>query len=159
MATINVSGLFQQAPRNISSIGNENCEKFVLAVDAAGKVAGVDIATGDVIRLGIIPAGYELLPADCTVLVPDAFGTGVTAAVGFAYVDGVDVAGAAAQDADYFVTATSVAAQGIIRGNNAAVQCVTLPKDAYLTVTFAGTSHDASAARMEVLVRGTNLGA
>lgn len=157
MATINVSGLFQQTPRNISSIGNLNCEDYVLAVDAAGKVAGVDIATGDIIRLGIIPGGYELLPAHAVVLVPDAFGTGVTAKVGFAYVDGVDVT-AVPQDDDYFVTATSVASQGIIRGNNAAVGAVTLPKDAYLIVTLAGTSHDASAARMEVQVMGVNIG-
>lgn len=157
MATVKVSGLFQQAPRNISSIGNGNVEKYVLVVDAAGKVNGVDLGSGDVIQLGVIPGGFELYPADCTVLVPDAFGAGVTAKVGFAYVDGVDST-AVPQDDDYFVTASAVSSQGILRGNNAAVQCLTLPKDAYLIVTLAGTAHDASAARMEVMVRGTNIG-
>lgn len=158
MATIQVKNLTNQSPRHIATSGNEFVEQYSLAVPAAGTVNGVDIATGDVIQLGILQAGWKLSPQAVDIVITDAFGAGVTGALGFAYVDGVDVAGAGAQDADYFMKSNALSAAAIVRGNNEAVVPVTLTKDAYLTLTLGGTSHDASAANLEVFIRGVNAG-
>lgn len=157
MPTIKVSGLDLQHPRHIGALGNSIGERYQLSVDSAGKVNGVDLATGDVVILGVLPAGWELLPHDATIGVSDAFGTGVTGALGFKYVDGVDST-AVPQDADYFLKDNTLAAQAVLRGNNEAVVPVVLPKDAYLILTLGGTSHDASAARLDTTIRAVNRG-
>ena len=157
MPTIPVAGIALQHPRHIGSFGNDITERYQLSVDAAGKINNVDLGTGDVVLLGILPAGWELFPHDATISISDAFGTGATGTVGFAYVDGVDVA-AVPQDADYFLKSNTLAAQAILRGNNEAVVPVVLPKDAYLTLTTGGTAHDATTARVDVAIRAVNRG-
>lgn len=156
MATIQVQNLPTQHPRHNTALGNMIVERYQLQV-TAGLVNGVDIATGDVIILGILPAGWRLMPQFAKIVVSDAFGTGVTGTVGFAYIDGVDDA-AVPQDADYFLLSNTLAATVALDGNNTAVTAVTLPKSAYLTVTLGGTSHDASAAAMDVYICAVNAG-
>ena len=157
MATIQVPNLPTQYPRHNTALGNMIVERYQLPVTAAGLVNGVDIATGDVIILGILPAGWRLMPQFAKIVVSDAFGTGVTGTVGFAYIDGVDDT-AVPQDADYFLLSNTLAATVALSGNNTAVTAVTLPKSAYLTVTLGGTSHDASAAAMDVYICAVNSG-
>jgi len=156
MATIQVPNLATQHPRHNTALGNMIVERYQLQV-TAGLVNGVDIATGDVIILGILPAGWRLMPQFAKIVVSDAFGTGVTGTVGFAYIDGVDDT-AVPQDADYFLLSNTLAATVSLSGNNTAVTAVTLPKSAYLTVTLGGTSHDASAAAMDVYICAVNAG-
>lgn len=156
MATIQVPNLATQHPRHNTALGNMIVERYQLQV-TAGLVNGVDIATGDVIILGILPAGWRLMPQFAKIVVSDAFGTGVTGTVGFAYIDGVDDP-AVPQDADYFLLSNTLAATVSLSGNNTAVTAVTLPKSAYLTVTLGGTSHDASAAAMDVYICAVNAG-
>lgn len=156
MATIQVPNLATQYPRHNTALGNMIVERYQLQV-TAGLVNGVDIATGDVIILGILPAGWRLMPQFAKIVVSDAFGTGVTGTVGFAYIDGVDDT-AVPQDADYFLLSNTLAATVALDGNNTAVTAVTLPKSAYLTVTLGGTSHDASAAAMDVYICAVNSG-
>ena len=156
MATIQVQNLQTQHPRHNTALGNMIVERYQLQV-TAGLVNGVDIATGDVIILGILPAGWRLMPQFAKIVVSDAFGTGVTGTVGFAYIDGVDDT-AVPQDADYFLLSNTLAATVALDGNNTAVTAVTLPKSAYLTVTLGGTSHDASAAAMDVYICAVNSG-
>ena len=156
MATIKVPNLPTQYPRHNTALGNMIVERYQLQV-TAGLVNGVDIATGDVIILGILPAGWRLMPQFAKIVVSDAFGTGVTGTVGFAYIDRVDDP-AVPQDADYFLLSNTLAATVSLDGNNTAVTAVTLPKSAYLTVTLGGTSHDASAAAMDVYICAVNAG-
>ncbi len=156
MATIQVPNLATQHPRHNTALGNMIVERYQLQV-TAGLVNGVDIATGDVIILGILPAGWRLMPQFAKIVVSDAFGTGVTGTVGFAYIDGVDDT-AVPQDADYFLLSNTLASTVSLSGNNTAVTAVTLPKSAYLTVTLGGTSHDASAAAMDVYICAVNAG-
>lgn len=156
MATIQVPNLATQYPRHNTALGNMIVERYQLQV-TAGLVNGVDIATGDVIILGILPAGWRLMPQFAKIVVSDAFGTGVTGTVGFAYIDGVDDT-AVPQDADYFLLSNTLAATVALDGNNTAVTAVRLPKSAYLTVTLGGTSHDASAAAMDVYICAVNSG-
>ena len=156
MATIQVQNSPTHHPRHNTALGNMIVERYQLQV-TAGLVNGVDIATGDVIILGILPAGWRLMPQFAKIVVSDAFGTGVTGTVGFAYIDGVDDT-AVPQDADYFMLSNTLAATVALSGNNTAVTAVTLPKSAYLTVTLGGTSHDASAAAMDVYICAVNSG-
>lgn len=157
MATINVLGLDQQHPRHSGGFGNTIAEHYTVSVDAAGKVNGVDLATGDVIRLGILRAGWKLIPSGTDVVVSDAFGADVTGALGFAYTDGNDHPGVP-QDNDYFLKSSALSTAAILRGNNEAVTPVVLPKNAYLTLTLGGTSHDATTARLDVVIKAVDVG-
>ena len=76
----------------------------------------------------------------------------MTGKLGFAYTDGVDVVGVAAQDDDYFGAGLVLSAAARLR-NVTTNSAVTLPKDAYLTLTTAGAAN-AKAARVEVTVLG-----
>jgi len=113
MATIQVPNLATQHPRHNTALGNMIVERYQLQV-TAGLVNGVDIATGDVIILGILPAGWRLMPQFAKIVVSDAFGTGVTGTVGFAYIDGVDDT-AVPQDADYFLLSNTLAARPMMK--------------------------------------------
>jgi undecaprenyl diphosphate synthase len=73
MATIEVKNLLNQLPRHMTALGNSIVEHYPLAVDAAGKVNAVDLATGDIIRLGFLPAGWKLLPASAEIVITDVF--------------------------------------------------------------------------------------
>lgn len=159
MALLTKLDASQQTPY-IGQHGNAWLERYILDSDAAGKVSIVNgpaaPANGDVIRVGLLPAGMELFPHDAVMGVSDAFAGGQTFAVGFQYADGVDDA-AVPQDDDYFITATSVAALGITRGNNTGVRPVTLKKDAYLIVTNAGAAFSVQGF-CDITIKGRNRG-
>lgn len=153
MATITQS---QSAHNNlgVTPYGNLTALHFVLETNAAGAAINSSstaaIAIGDVVRLGVLPAGFKLI--DSQVVVQTGLTAAVTGKLGFAYVDGVDVVGVAAQDDDYFGTGLVLSAAARLR-NATSNSAVTLPKDAYLTLTTAGAAN-AKAARVEVTVLG-----
>lgn len=153
MATITQS---QSAHNNlgVTPYGNLTALHFVLETNAAGAAINSSstaaIAIGDVVRLGVLPAGFKLI--DSQVVVQTGLTAAVTGKLGFAYVDGVDVVGVDAQDDDYFGTGLVLSAAARLR-NATSNSAVTLPKDAYLTLTTAGAAN-AKAARVEVTVLG-----
>ena len=100
--------------------------------------------------LGTLPAGFKLL--DSQVVVKTAMTASVTGNLGFAYVDGVNVTGDAAQDDDYFGAALVLSSAARLR-NVTTNGAVILPKDANLTLTTAGAAN-AKASRVEVTVYG-----
>lgn len=138
--------------------GNLTVLEYGLTTNAAGAVVGSDsvaaVASGDVIRLGILPAGFRL--HDSLTIVNDAFTASVTGTLGFAYVDGVDST-VVPQDADYFNAAAAINTAGRYPASNTAVVPVTLPKDAWLTLTTGGATHN-TAANAVVLVTGEHVG-
>lgn len=153
MATITQS---QSAHNNLGATpyGNLTALHFVLETNATGAAINSNstaaIAIGDVVRLGVLPAGFKL--TDSQVVVQTGLTAAVTGKLGFAYTDGVDVVGAAAQDDDYFGAGLALSAAARLR-NATSNSAVTLPKDAYLTLTTAGAAN-AKAARVEVTVLG-----
>ena len=118
-------------------------------VDADSTVA---IAIADVVRLGVIPAGSKLL--DMIATVSDAFTASTTCKIGFAYVDGVDST-KVPQDDDYFAaTATALSSAAVLRKATTTAP-VTLPKDAYLTLTWEGANNAAVGILDVVLLVGS----
>lgn len=157
MATItkkNVRNLQQYAAPH----GNAWKDRFTFSTNASGVFVDSDVAAavgnGDVVRIGVLPAGLEL--HDALAIVSDAFTAVSTAKIGFAYVDGVDST-AVPQDDDYFFAALAYNAVGRTRAANTAVAPVTLPKDAYLIVTNGGAAQ-AAAGIMDVIVEGIHKG-
>lgn len=152
MATITQS---QSAHNNlgVTPYGNLTALHFVLETNATGAAinsnSATAIALGDTVRLGVLPAGFKL--TDSQVVVQTGLTAAVTGKLGFAYTDGVDVA-ATAQDDDYFGAGLVLSAAARLR-NVTTNSAVTLPKDAYLTLTTAGAAN-AKAARVEVTVLG-----
>jgi len=139
---------------SVAPYGNAWRKMFTFQTNSSGVFVDSDLTTAvqiaDVVRIGILPAGLQI--HGCLSVVSDAFTAATTADIGFAYVDGVDVT-ATPQDADYFDAALDTAAQGRTFAANLAVAPVTLPKDAYLTLTIAGAAH-AAVGRLDVIVEG-----
>jgi len=138
--------------------GNLTTLEYVVTTNASGAVVNSDstaaVASGDVIRIGILPAGFRL--HDSLTIVNDAFTASVTGTLGFAYADGVDDA-TVPQDADYFGAAVAINTAGRYRASNNSVVPVTLPKDAFLTLTTGGANHT-TAANAVILVTGEHVG-
>lgn len=138
--------------------GDHVTYEYSMATNASGVPQDSDataaLGTSDTIKLGIIPAGTKLL--DALAIVSDLFTAAATCKLGFAYVDGVDVA-AVPQDADYFFAALALSAASRTRANNTAVRPVTLPKDAYLVLDLDGAALDA-AGQLDVIVFGKMVG-
>lgn len=134
--------------------GNLSVLPFTFETNSSGVWVDSDkttaVADGDVLRLGILPAGLEIY--DYMVNVYDTFASSTTMTIGFAYVDGVDVT-ATPQDADYFCAATTMATAARLRMTNTAIAKVKLPKDAYLILTSAGAAQSA-VGKLEVNVIG-----
>jgi len=132
--------------------GNKTTLQFKMETDASGIVEDSDAAaalgSGDTVILGVLPQGSLLL--DCLSIVSDVFKSSTTLALGWKYVDGVDVA-ATPQDADYFHAALALDAQSRTRANNVAVAPVKLPKDAYLYLTHSAHTQD-TAGRVDFIV-------
>lgn len=131
--------------------GNAHGLQYTLATEANGSAIGADstaaIASGDKVRLGVIPAGTTLL--DSQAIVSTAFTAAVVGDLGFEYWDGVNSA-AVPQDAQYFGAALVLNATGRLR--NATTKApVTLPKDAWLVLTTGGADN-AKAARVDVVL-------
>ena len=158
MPVITRKGLKNEATFGTAPYGNTTTLEFPLATAANGSVVNGDstaaILNGDVVRIGIIPAGFRL--HDSLAIVSTAFTAAVTGRFGFAYVDGVDDTDVP-QDDDYFGTGVAINAAGRYAASNATVRPVTLPKDAYLTLTTAG-ANNAKVAALSFLLRGELVG-
>lgn len=162
MTTINKKYMVAAQKFDGVPFGNVTQFKSHFETDASGIVsensaAASDLATavqsGDIVRIGILPAGLEL--QDMLLIISDAFAASTTASVGFLYCDGVDVA-AAAQDAAYFVSAKATDATSVSRKTGVKAPLV-LAKDAYLVLTIGGAAHSAAGV-MDVIVIGRNTG-
>ena len=112
------------------------------------------LAVGDVVNLVRLDAGTLL--SDAQLIVSTAFGAGVKADVGFAYVDGVDST-EVPQDADYFFAGADLAAAARLRTTTANA-VVRLPKAAYLTLTVKGAAI-AQVGKADVVIGGEWQGA
>lgn len=157
MTTVNKDYMAQAQLMGGTPFGNTRNLPFNFTTDASGIFTDSDLATavqsGDVVRIGILPKGLSM--QDALVIRSDAFTASTTASIGFAYVDGVDVA-TAAQDAAYFASALATDATGVTRKTGVKAP-ITLPKDAYLILTIGGAAH-ASAGVMDVIVQGIDTG-
>ena len=143
---------------NTAPYGNTTTLGYALKTNATGVVIGGDSATApkaaDVIDLGGLPEGWCL--TDAQVFVTTGMTAPVTGSLGFAYADGVDDAGVP-QDAAYFIKAgADLATAGRLRANGS--KLVTLPKDARLILTLAGTTNT-KASDITVMVSGELTGA
>ena len=158
MATITKNALADEKQHTGTPYGTAITLHFAVTTNASGAVVNSNVATGvaagDVVRMGIIPAGMRL--DDAKVLVSTGWTATMTAKLGFAYVDGVDST-AAPQDDDYFGAAIAIATAGRYAAANTAVRPVVLPKDAYLILT-TGAAANAKASQTDVLVNVTNVG-
>ena len=152
MATITKKFLGNEKQQTGVPYGNAATLLYTVETSATGAVVGSDsttaVASGDVVRLGILPAGMRL--DDATTLVSTGWTATVTGKLGFAYVDGVDST-KVPQDDDYFGVALAIATAGRYPANNTAVRPVVLPKDAYLILT-TGVAANAKASAIDVLV-------
>ena len=155
MATITLKNALHipQESNSISPWGNNLTLAYNFTTNASGVIVSSDkstaVADGDVIRLGVLPAGLKLI--DMTRIISDAFATSTTDKIGFAYVDGVDST-AVPQDDDYFSAATTSAATAITH-KTAVTAPVILPKEAYLILTSAGAAQSAAGV-MDILIHG-----
>lgn len=158
MATITKLGLQNPSNRLGSTpYGNLTAFRYLLKTNATGAVIDGDsasaVASGDVVKVGILPAGFSFV--DSEIVIKTAMSASVTAKVGFAYADGVDVT-AVPQDDDYFGAALVMSAAARLR-NATANTSVTLPKEAWLTLTTGGAAN-AKASEIEIIVFAINEG-
>lgn len=147
--------------------GNTLVRRFDLETNAAGVVVGGNsvaaLGATDDVALGILRSGTRL--DDALAIVSDAFRTGITGALGFRYVDGVDDTTQAAaregrayvpQDLAYFFAQGLATTVGRVRATQGK-RPVTLPKDAYLVWTNAVNAHN-EAGRIDFLIYGEDRG-
>ena len=154
MATITKKFLGNEKQHTTAPNGISSTLLYSVATNSSGAVVGSDstaaVASGDVVRLGILPAGMRL--DDAKTLVTTGWTATVTGKVGFQYVDGVDST-AVPQDADYFFAALATSSASRTFANNTGVSPVVLPKDAYLIVTRKGAA-DSALGILDVIVDG-----
>jgi hypothetical protein len=141
-ATVTVNNLTEK-PVLTAAYGNETRLSFTLTTNASGILSDSDhgdaIQIGDTVRIGIIPAGFEI--HDAMIIVSDAFTASSTCSIGFEYCDGVDVT-SPAQDAAYFVPATQALSSTAILRKTGIKAPAKLPKNAYVTLLWAGAAAD-----------------
>jgi len=126
-----------------TAFGNLCVLRYVLKTNSLGALIGSDsrapIKKDDVLRLGIIPAGFRIFDAMVIVNKPM---TGGGAKVGFAYTDGVDHIGTPQIDGAFGNPVNSNAAGKYRVGGNRA--SFNLPKDAFLTFTAGDDNNQES---------------
>lgn len=158
MATITQKGMHLTNQFGSAPYGIDTTYEYQLDTNSSGASTNADstsaIASGDVVNLGIIPAGFRI--QDSLAIVSTAFTASVVGTFGFAYVDGVDST-AVPQDADYFGASVAINTAGRYAASNTAVKPVTMPKDAYLTLTTGG-ANNAKVAALTFLLHGTLFG-
>ena len=141
MATITKKKVLTQQTFGGVPYGNYAVLQFNLTTNATGAFTDSDtaaaIASGDKVRLGVLPAGFKIY--DSQIIVSDAFSASVTANLGFEYVDGVDVS-AVAQSATQFAPAAALSSVARLRNATTGAP-ITLPKDAYLILTTGGAAN------------------
>lgn len=158
MATITKLGIPDPANQlGAAPYGNLTAFRYVLKTVASGAVEGGDsttaVASGDTVKIGLLPAGFRLI--DSEIVVKTGLTATITAKVGFAYADGVDST-AVPQDDDFFGAGITVATAGRYR-NATSNASVTLPKEAWLTLTTA-VAANAKASELEIIVFAINEG-
>lgn len=159
MATVTLKNVahIPQEGNCVSPWGNMDALEYNYTTNSSGIIVASDKATavadGDVVRLGVIPAGFRML--DMIRIISDAFASSTTDKIGFAYVDGEDST-AVPQDDDYFSEATASSSTAITR-KTAVTAPVTLPKDAYLILTREG-ANDSAAGVMDIILLGKKMG-
>lgn len=139
MATINNDPGELQKPVYIGAHGNAWVKDWRMQSNSSGKINSTSVGTADVVRVGILPSGVRLYPADFVANISDAFTANATWKFGFQFTNGTSTQGSVVDDDDYFLTVTT-GSQAIQRGNNGTVAPVTLPSDAYLIATLAGAA-------------------
>jgi len=92
MATItNITPAHAGNLQGATAFGNLAVLRYVLQTDSTGALVGGDsntpLKSGDVVRLGVLPAGFRIF--DSMSIVNNNM-TGGSAKVGFAYIDGID---------------------------------------------------------------------
>jgi hypothetical protein len=148
-------------PRNLVGAtpwGNAHGLQYSLVTATNGSVTSSDstaaILAADTVRLGRIPAGSVLL--DSMVVISNGMTATITGDLGFEYIDGVNSA-LVPQDLQYFGAALPLATAARLR--NATTKApVTLPKDAWLTLTTA-VATNAKASRIDVVLTIASEGA
>lgn len=158
MATITKVG-HQEARNRLGSTpwGNLSALFYKLLTNSSGAVVGGDssaaVASGDKVRIGILPAGFRLF--DSELIIKTGMTATITGKLGFEYVDGVDDS-SVPQDDDYFGTGIALATAARVR-NAAANTSVVLPKDAWLILTTA-EANNAKVSEIEAIVFATSEG-
>lgn len=136
--------------------GNATTLAFSLKTNGTGAAVNSDVATGlavgDVVDLGVLPAGMRL--DDATIVIATGMTANVTCSLGFEYEDGEDEA-KAPQDAAYFGASLALSGTGRVRATGG--KLVKLPKPARLILTTAGAANE-KVSEMNVLVHGVNIG-
>jgi hypothetical protein len=155
MATVTKNQLGErQFGASLPVYGNLTELRYTLETNATGAVTDSDsasaVAIGDVVKIGIIPAGFTII--DLLATITTAWTASTTAKLGFAYVDGEDVT-AVPQDDDFFIAAGQSLATAAIVRKTATTAPVTLPKDAWLILTTAGAAN-AKASLVNFIVIG-----
>jgi hypothetical protein len=152
MATVNKTYMAKAKQFGGAPFGNQSVLPYKMIL-AAGVFTDSDqtttLAIGDVVRLGIIPAGTLLTDAQTTVSA--VFTALTTANIGFLYTDGVDSV-VVPQDAAYFAAALALSAAGVSRKTGTKAP-LTLPKDAHLVITIAGAAQTL-ASQLDIIVHG-----
>lgn len=159
MANINIKGVRRKPDPDFSvaPYGNSTQLSYHLKSSATGVVdsdKATAVAIGDVIRLGVLPAG--MLLNDILAIISDAFSASVTCKVGFLYVDGVDSTAVPQNDAYFIPAAQALSSVAVVR-KTATTAPVVLPKDAFLVLTTAGAAF-AEAAQADFIVSGVMVG-
>ena len=138
--------------------GNAWVDVFNLTTNSSGVLVDSSqttaLAIADVITLGVIPAGTKII--DAMAIVSDAFTASATADIGFKYVDGTDVT-AVPQDDNYFFNDLALDSAATTR-KTLITTPLTLPKDAYVTLTLAGANL-AAVGIIDIVINGQVVGA
>lgn len=125
--------------------GNVTALAYPIFTDDKGKWLDGDsmepAASGDILRLGVIPAGFRPLHAYVSVNKPIS---GLSGKVGFEYVDGEDDPDIPQKD-DAWFTAADCGSEGITP-RDGSLASPRLPKDSYLILTATGAPSGAGEA-------------
>jgi hypothetical protein len=154
MPTITKLGVDHRVRLGSTPWGNRTALRYPLQTNSAGAVVNGDstaaVASGDVVRIGLIPAGFRI--HDSQVVIATAMTALVTGNLGFQYADGVDDANVP-QSATAFGTALALNTAGRLR-NATTNKSVVLPKDAWLILTTGG-ANNAKVSDIEITLEAT----
>lgn len=157
MANIRIKSIGINQFGGVETCGNITRYRSTLKTNPAGGAINANVITplavNDVVTLNVMPAGMVL--HDETIIVSTPFSAGVTASLGFMYVDGIDRTDVP-QDPAYFGNGIVLGAIARLR-TVAANALVRLPKEAYLVLTITGAGNT-QVGVMDVIVDGERLG-
>jgi hypothetical protein len=156
MATITNTKVRAVPVPGVAPYGNLSAMAYPIVTDDKGKWVEGDsmepAASGDVLRLGIIPAGFRPLWAYISV---NKAVTGLSGKVGFSYCDGEDDPDVPQAD-DAWFTSGDFGTEGITE-RDGSLASPRLPKDAFIEVTASGAP--SAAGEAWIVLVGINHGA